>query len=163
MARPNPLLLGLILLAPTAWADLVVEVEPKNRAVKDNIEAYIGPVEAQSPDELRRLFEHADKQATRAAQALGYYHSSNYLAVSGSEQDPTLTIKVDLGTPVRINAIDIDIQGEGRAPMHLRLACLTVWRLESGSIMTTTKALSRRSATEHCDTVIFPGSTSSTS
>ncbi|MGM8935725.1 autotransporter assembly complex protein TamA [Pseudomonas neustonica] len=114
MARPNPLLLGLILLAPTAWADLVVEVEPKNRAVKDNIEAYIGPVEAQSPDELRRLFEHADKQATRAAQALGYYHSSNYLAVSGSEQDPTLTIKVDLGTPVRINAIDIDIQGEGR-------------------------------------------------
>ena len=47
MARPK-ILLGLILLAPTAGADLEVQVEPANRAVKANIEAYVGPVEGAS-------------------------------------------------------------------------------------------------------------------
>ncbi|MEH6566742.1 MAG: autotransporter assembly complex family protein [Halopseudomonas sp.] len=113
MVRLNPLL-GLMFLAPLAWADLEVQIEPSNRAVKRNIEAYIGPVEAGSREELRRLFDHADQQATQAAQALGYYHSRNYLHFSGSEEDPTLVIKVDLGQPVRLNTISVDIQGEGK-------------------------------------------------
>ncbi len=113
MARPK-ILLGLILLAPTAWADLEVQVEPANRAVKANIEAYVGPVEAGSREELRRLFDHADEQATLAAQALGFYHSRNYLRFSGTEEDPTLIIRVDLGTSVRLNKINVDIQGEGK-------------------------------------------------
>jgi len=113
MVRFTPLL-SLVLLAPAAWADLEVQVEPAKRAVKENIEAYIGPVEAGSRDELRRLFDHADEQATLAAQALGYYHTRNYLQFSGTEDDPTLIIKVDLGAPVRLNEISIDIQGEGR-------------------------------------------------
>ena len=113
MARPK-ILLGLILLAPTAWADLEVQVEPANRAVKANIEAYVGPVEAGSREELRRLFDHADEQATLAAQALGFYHSRNYLRFSGTEDDPTLIIRVDLGTSVRLNKINVDIQGEGK-------------------------------------------------
>ncbi|SDR84051.1 translocation and assembly module TamA [Halopseudomonas sabulinigri] len=106
--------LALLLLAPTAWADLEVQVEPAKRAVKENIEAYIGPVEAGSREELRRLFDHADEQATLAAQALGYYHTRNYLHFAGTEDDPTLIIKVDLGSPVRLNDISIDIQGEGK-------------------------------------------------
>tara|TARA_R110000764_G_scaffold74765_1_gene151325 strand:- start:14604 stop:16310 length:1707 start_codon:yes stop_codon:yes gene_type:complete len=113
MARPK-ILLGLILLAPTAGADLEVQVEPANRAVKANIEAYVGPVEAGSREELRRLFDHADEQATLAAQALGFYHSRNYLRFSGTEDDPTLIIRVDLGTSVRLNKINVDIQGEGK-------------------------------------------------
>jgi len=106
--------LALLLLASTAWADLEVQVEPAKRAVKENIEAYIGPVEAGSREELRRLFDHADEQATLAAQALGYYHTRNYLHFAGTEDDPTLIIKVDLGSPVRLNDISIDIQGEGK-------------------------------------------------
>lgn len=121
MARSKSLL-GLVLLAPTAWADLEVRVEPSNRAVRANIEAYVGPVEAGSQEELRRLFDHADAQATLAAQALGYYHTRNYLRFAGTEDDPTLIIRVELGQPVRLNEISVEIDGEGKGTDAFTLA-----------------------------------------
>ena len=107
-------LICLLLVAAGAQASLKVTVVPAKKSVRENIEAYVGVVEGDSPQALERQFRHIDQQATLAAQALGYYHSRNELSISGDEDDPVLTLRVELGEPVRLGEVNIEILGAGR-------------------------------------------------
>ena len=72
MAR---LLALLVLLFFTAGirAELEVVIQPRNDAAKQNIEAYIGPISADSRQAMWRMARASREQALSALQALGYY------------------------------------------------------------------------------------------
>lgn len=120
MARPNPLI-GLLFFVGAAQAELVVNVEPSNTRVRNNIEAFIGPVEAASRRDMWRLARHTQEQALSAAQAVGYYDVRIRPDVRGPENDPVLVLNVSLGEPVRFRELDIRItgDGEGTGPFDL--------------------------------------------
>ncbi|HCP03603.1 MAG TPA: hypothetical protein DIT61_08825, partial [Pseudomonas sp.] len=96
-------LLSLVFAVSAAQAGVKVTVEPAKRALRENIEAYIGPVEADSHAEMARQLRYLDQQATLAAQALGYYQTRNELTISGPEDDPVLNVRVESGEPVRLD------------------------------------------------------------
>ena len=74
MAR---LLALLVLLFFTAGirAELEVVIQPHNDAAKQNIEAYIGPISADSRQAMWRMARASREQALSALQARGYYHA----------------------------------------------------------------------------------------
>lgn len=132
MARPY-WLFGALLFAAVAQAELVVNVEPANNRVRNNIEAFVGPVEAESRRDMWRLARHSQQRAITAAQAVGYYDVEVRPEVRGSEDNPVLVLHVTLGQPVRFRDIDIRITGagEGTAPFDLPPST----RLRRGAIL----------------------------
>jgi translocation and assembly module TamA len=120
MARPY-VLIGLLAFAGAAQAELVVNVEPPNTRVRNNIEAFIGPTEADSRREMWRIARHAQQQAISAAQAVGWYDVSVSPDVQGPEDAPVLVLNVTLGQPVRFREVDIRVTGagEGTPPFDL--------------------------------------------
>lgn len=106
-------LLSLVFAVSAAQAGVKVTVEPAKRALRENIEAYIGPVEADSHAEMARQLRYLDQQATLAAQALGYYQTRNELTISGPEDDPVLNVRVESGEPVRLDRVDVQVLGAG--------------------------------------------------
>lgn len=98
--------------AVTYANQIVVEVVPENKAVKDNIEAYIGNFEDQNIATLLRLQSVVKEKAITASQALGYYDTQVHTKISDRKsKHPNLKIKVSLGNPIRLQAIDIKILG----------------------------------------------------
>jgi len=132
MARPY-WLFGALLFAAVAQAELVVNVEPANNRVRNNIEAFVGPVEAESRRDMWRLARHSQQRAITAAQAVGYYDVEVRPEVRGPEDNPVLVLHVTLGQPVRFRDIDIRITGagEGTAPFDLPPST----RLRRGAIL----------------------------
>lgn len=110
-----------LLCTVVAEARVEVTVTPSNRAVRDNIEAFIGEAEGASATELKRLARHADQQATQAARALGYYQTRNTIRFSGTEKKPVLNVDVELGPPLLLNEVQIAIFGEGAGTDAFRL------------------------------------------
>ncbi len=105
------------------------EVIPENKAIKDNIEAYIGTFEDQDTPTLLRLQTVVKKQAIEATQALGYYDTQVHTRVRGKKTNrPTLRVKVLLGDPVYLRNVNIDIQGDA--------ATLEDFKIPSGKDLT---------------------------
>src|SRR5690554_7592734 len=100
MAR---LLALLVLLFFTAGirAELEVVIQPRNDAAKQNIEAYIGPISADSRQAMWRMARASREQALSALQALGYYHARVRPRVTGTDAKPVLRLDVSLQEPVR--------------------------------------------------------------
>lgn len=132
MAGPL-LLICLLLLATAAQAELVVNVEPANNRVRNNIEAFLGPVEAQSRRDMWRLARHSQEQAETAAQAVGYYDVEIRPDVQGTDAAPVLVLNVRLGEPIRLRNVDIRVRGagEGTPPFDLPGSA----RLRRGAIL----------------------------
>ena len=105
---------GWLLLAVTstvlADAKLEVEVEPKSKALKDNIEAYIGSLEGYDYSALLRAQRNVKTQAEEASQALGYYQPQIETSVVEGK-NPTLKVKVLRGEPIRLNTVNIQVLG----------------------------------------------------
>ena len=146
-------LLSLCLLF-TAFAQAKVEVRvaPAIKQVRDNIEAFIGTADTDDPAVLKRLARHADVQATQAAQALGYYHSRNHIHFTDSDKKQVLNIDVDLGPPVLLNQVVIDIVGEGAGTEAFRLpegGDLAPGQVLNHSIYEGMKTLIRRRASSY--------------
>jgi translocation and assembly module TamA len=133
MARPS-LLIFLIFFTMTAYAELVVNVKPKNAQVKANIEAFVGEIEASNPRELEALAGYSKEQATNAARALGYYRTEISHRVSGMN-DPALVLDVHLGEPVRLNVVDIRIEGAGEGTEAFNLPTSQRGRIQPGKIL----------------------------
>lgn len=106
-------LLALLLLTTAAQAALEVIVEPRNDAAKQNIEAYIGPISADSRQAMWRRARATREQAISALQALGYYHAQVRPRVVGSEDEPVLQLTVALQEPVRLDEVRLEVVGEG--------------------------------------------------
>ena len=121
-----------LLFIPTAvMAQLEVIVEPSNNGVRDNIQAFIGPVEAENRREMWRLARHATDQATKAAQALGFYHTRIRPDVTGSRDAPVLVLNVSLGQPILLDKVDIRVEGQGRETFQLPSSS----RLRQGAVL----------------------------
>lgn len=109
---------GLLLLAASsmAWAqsELLVRVKPANKALKGNIENYIGSLGERDEDALLRFSRGAEEQARKAAQALGYYQAQIETAVhppAEAGKGPQLVIRVQAGEPVRLRNVIVRIEG----------------------------------------------------
>lgn len=105
---------GWLLLATTgmafAEAKLEVSVEPASKALKENIEAYIGDLEDRDAEALRRYERAVKAQVEQASQALGYYHAEISTEVVEGDK-PTLKVKVQRGQPVRLGVVNIEVRG----------------------------------------------------
>lgn len=105
--------LFLMLCLPHGWAQsrLEVVVEPANKAVLENIHAYVGELEDADAAELRRQRRTVMARAREASEALGYYQATYQARIlRGSE--PLLHLRVVLGEPVRLRKVDVRILGE---------------------------------------------------
>lgn len=106
------LLLGASLFASVAVcsAELEVIIEPSQRALRENVENYIGSLGDRDEQELLRYSRIAQQQAEKALQALGYYHGQFDTEVSGGE-NPRLTLRIQPGEPVRLRDITLRVEG----------------------------------------------------
>ncbi|MDF9619675.1 autotransporter assembly complex protein TamA [Pseudomonas entomophila] len=109
---------GLLLLAASsmAWAqsELLVRVKPANKALKANIEGYIGNLGDRDEEALLRFSRGAEEQARKAAQALGYYQAQIDAEVKpppDKDKPPQLILRVDPGEPVRLRNVTVRIEG----------------------------------------------------
>ncbi|MCG8291740.1 MULTISPECIES: autotransporter assembly complex protein TamA [Pseudomonas] len=109
---------GLLLLAASsmAWAqsELLVRVKPANKALKANIEGYIGNLGDRDEEALLRFSRGAEEQARKAAQALGYYQAHIDAEVKpppDKDKPPQLILRVDPGEPVRLRNVTVRIEG----------------------------------------------------
>lgn len=109
---------GLLLLAAssTVWAqsELLVRVKPANKALKANIEGYIGSLGERDEEALLRFSRGAEEQARKAAQALGYYQAQIDTEVkppTDNDKSAQLIIRVEPGEPVRLRNVTVRIEG----------------------------------------------------
>lgn len=104
------LLVLLLSAAALAEAQLRVQVEPANGALKRNIEGYIGSLGERDAEALQRVRRVAENQAEKASQALGYYHAQITSTVSEGAT-PRLTLRIQPGEPVRLRNVVVRIEG----------------------------------------------------
>jgi len=109
---------GLLLLAASsmAWAqsELLVRVKPANKALKSNIEGYIGSLGDRDEEALLRFSRGAEEQTRKAAQALGYYQArveTEVKAPGDNDKPAQLIIRVEPGEPVRLRNVTVRIDG----------------------------------------------------
>ncbi|CAB5535904.1 outer membrane protein assembly factor YaeT [Pseudomonas putida] len=109
---------GLIFWAAStaAWAqsELKVQVKPANKALKSNIENYIGSLGNRDEEALLRFSRGAQEQARKAAQALGYYQAQIDTEVkppSDKDHPPQLIISIEPGEPVHLRNVTVRIEG----------------------------------------------------
>ncbi|CAG8863733.1 Translocation and assembly module subunit TamA [Pseudomonas fluorescens] len=106
------------MVASTAgWAqsELVVRVKPANKALRANVEGYIGSLGDRDEDALLRFSRGAEEQARKAAQALGYYQAQIDTEVKPSaraDQPTQLIIRIEPGEPIRLRNVSVRIEGE---------------------------------------------------
>jgi len=103
---------GFALFISTAVgsAELDVSVEPSNRALRENVENYIGDLGDRNERELLRYSRIAQEQAEKALQALGYYNGEIESEVTGGES-PRLRLRIEPGEPVRLRNITLRVDG----------------------------------------------------
>lgn len=109
---------GLILwvASTTVWAqsELLVRVKPANKALKSNVEGYIGSLGNRDEEALLRFSRGAQEQARKAAQALGYYQAQIDTEVkppSAQDKPPQLIIHIEPGEPVHLRNVTVRIEG----------------------------------------------------
>lgn len=114
MRLTGPFIVFLMGYASTSLANQVsVVVTPQNKAIKDNIEAYIGTYNDQDIQSLFRLQNTVKQQATKASQALGYYDAEIHTVISNKKAKyPKLKVKVLLGDPIYLQKVNIQILGD---------------------------------------------------
>lgn len=102
----------LALLAGLAHAqsELRVDVQPPDAALKANIQNYIGDLGQRDAEALVQFSAGAEEQASKAAQALGFYQARITSEVNGQDT-PRLTLHVQPGEPVRLRTVHIQVLG----------------------------------------------------
>lgn len=109
---------GLVFWAASfsAWgqSELLVKVKPANKALKANVEGYIGTLGDRDEEALLRFSRGAQEQARKAAQALGYYQAridTEVKPASEADHSPQLIISIDPGEPIRLRNVTVRIEG----------------------------------------------------
>lgn len=115
--RLGGVLAGLLALSAqqASAADLEVRIEPDNGDLRRNVENYIGDLGDRDSQELLRYSRIAEEQARKALQALGYYGSEIDSEVREGGQEPQLRLTIRTGEPVRLNNLDIRLDGPATA------------------------------------------------
>ncbi|MCQ4331562.1 autotransporter assembly complex protein TamA [Stutzerimonas stutzeri] len=110
MGRIVPAALALFVSTGLCAAELDVTVEPSNRALRENVESYVGDLGDRNEAQLLRYSRIALEQAQKALQALGYYNGEIESQVSGGEK-PQLRLRIQPGEPVRLRNITVRVDG----------------------------------------------------
>lgn len=108
------LILSAASFAVCAQSELRVEVKPANKALRANVEGYIGSLGDRDEDALVRFSRGAEEQAQKAAQALGYYQAQIDTEVrpgARADQPPQLIIRIEPGEPVRLRNVTVRVEG----------------------------------------------------
>ncbi|UTW07836.1 autotransporter assembly complex protein TamA [Pseudomonas benzenivorans] len=114
------LVLLLFSAATLAEARLEVQVQPANKALRQNVEGHIGTLGERDSESLQRYRRFAEAQAREAAQALGYYQAQ--IASEVIAGDPhRLVIRIDAGEPVRLREVTLRIEGPASQLKAFRL------------------------------------------
>lgn len=118
MTHTGRIIWGLALLATSlaasAQSELRVQVKPANKALRSNVEGYIGSLGDRDAEALTRFSRGAEEQARKAAQALGYYQAqidSEVVPAAGPDTPARLVIKIVPGEPVRLRHVTIRVEG----------------------------------------------------
>lgn len=109
---------GLVIWAASFAArgqsELLVQVKPANKALKANVEGYIGSLGDRDEEALLRFSRGAEEQARKAAQALGYYQAqidSEVKPASDADHSPQLILSINPGEPIRLRNVTVRIEG----------------------------------------------------
>lgn len=119
------LLLVVLLLLPvfTSHAEVRLQIEPENSALRSNIEAWLGEVEQRNTREMRRYARFARGQVINALEALGYY---NYrLQIEVEEGEPArLLIDLQPGERIKLRKVQVELTGEAGSQQDFTLPSL---------------------------------------
>lgn len=125
---------GLIIWVASfsAWgqSELVVRVKPANKALKANVEGYVGSLGDRDEDALLRFSRGAEDQARKAAQALGYYQAqiaSEVQPPATAGQAPRLVLSIVPGEPVRLRNVNLRVEGPASE--------MTAFRVPDGKLL----------------------------
>ncbi|MEX6504260.1 autotransporter assembly complex protein TamA [Pseudomonas zhanjiangensis] len=135
MSLFNKLCIGLAIVLCSgsllAEARLEVRVQPANKALRSNVEGYIGALGERDAQSLQRFRRSAEAQALKAAQALGYYQAR--ITSEVIDQDPpSLVIRIQPGEPVRLRQVTLRVEGPAR---QLQAFDLSDKRLRPGAVL----------------------------
>lgn len=128
------LLLALVLAWPVGVAAaLRVELEGVEGELRDNIRAYLGtPPEDVGAAVLASYQRHVQREARRAAEALGYYAVRIRVERERTgEADWLLRLRVEPGERVRLRQVDVRVEGPAESEPPFR-ALLRRLALEPG-------------------------------
>jgi translocation and assembly module TamA len=127
---------ALCTLALQARADIRVDVEGVDGAIRENVLAYLSlqryaTLENLDPDLVARLVQRAEGEVTDALRPFGYYEPKVKTDLSGDAKRWFARIVVTPGEPVLLADVDLRIDGDGRDEPFLR-EVLDNERLEPG-------------------------------
>ena len=129
--RVIPAGLAVLLVSPAFAAELDVDVQPSNNALRENVENYIGDLGDRSEQELLRYSRIARDQAEKALQALGHYNSTIETEVIDGDT-PRLQLRISPGEPVRLRDITLRVEGPASQLEAFRVPRN---RLKSGAVL----------------------------
>ena len=136
MKFPGRFTSGLLVLiassAALAQSELDVRIKPSNDELKANIEGYIGGLGDRDEEALLRYRRSAIEQATKAAQALGYYQPHIESEVKDGKP-PHLVLNIDPGEPVRLRNVTIRVDGPAASLKSFRVPKSDL--LKSGAVL----------------------------
>ncbi|MCP4911886.1 MAG: outer membrane protein assembly factor, partial [Oligoflexia bacterium] len=127
-----PVLIGTLLSSTLAFADVSLEIKGLDRALEDNVDAYLSAVPEEEYAVSLRFQSRLESMIKEALNALGYYQPT--ITFSHSEDETELTVTVEQGEPVRIYESDIVLSGEAKDDPDF-LALIAKSKLSKGMIL----------------------------
>ena len=105
---------------PAAAADRIrIEIDGVDKPIAENIRAYLSLTRYTQRDDLtdsqvRRLADRAVDETTDALRPFGYYEPNVRSRTTRDDENWIVRLKVALGEPVRLETVDIVLDGDGR-------------------------------------------------
>ena len=127
-----PVLIGSLLSSTLAFAEVSLEIKGLDRALEDNVDAYLSAVPEEEYAVSLRFQSRLESMIKEALNALGYYQP--IIIFSHSEDETELTVTVEQGEPVRIYTSDIVLSGEAKDDPDF-LALIAKSKLSKGMIL----------------------------
>lgn len=121
LCAPAALLALLAATTSAAAAELEVLLSPKSKALRENVEAHVGDLGKRDAARLQRFSRHAEREAVKALQALGYYQAQIRSEVLEEGDEPVLRLHIEQGEAVRLRTVEIRVEGEAAQFERFRL------------------------------------------
>ncbi|CAM2804487.1 autotransporter assembly complex protein TamA [Vibrio rarus] len=122
----------LLVFSQLSQAEATLNVNGLSGKVEDNVEAYLSAIPEEEYSTSLRFQSRIESSITQAVRALGYYHPSIHFTVD--EDDQTLNVDVELGEPVVIDTMDIEISGEAKDDPQF-LGLIESSKLKPGAVL----------------------------
>ncbi|EJG0662203.1 outer membrane protein assembly factor [Vibrio parahaemolyticus] len=107
-----PIIVGLLVVSQSAYADVSLKLKGIDGALEDNVKAYLSSIPEKDYSTSLRFQARLDQSITEALNALGYYHAK--ISYSISEGNDELIVNIHKGLPVKIKVMDVVISGEAK-------------------------------------------------